>query len=160
MTKKEFFVPVVLALAALLITRIPVFAYGEGFLSLPWWPAVVALSAALAALALIAEISYGPAPHAYKVYWDQKRMDIGYGNMYPVVLKRMTHEGKWAKVRFSVQEGELLLEDCVTGESVTTNDKSSLIQLTCGNFIVTKPPKHFRVTWSSETWVEDKEVKS
>lgn len=160
MTKKGLFVPVVLALAALLITGIPVFAYGEEFLSLPWWPAVVALSAALAALALIAAVCYTPAPRAHRVYWDQKRMDISYGSMFPVVLRRGLPDGTTARVRFAEVEGELLVKDYSSGEIVMTKTDDGLVHLSSGNFIVTKLPKHFRVTWSSETWVEDKEEKS
>ncbi len=157
MTKKGYFVPVVLALAALLITAVPVIMYGSNFLSQPWWPAVAATSSALAVLAIIADICYSPAPRGYRVYWDQRRMSINYGNMYPVVLKRTNIQGKWVKVRFTEVAGELVLEDCTSGEVVTANKDNGLVQLSSGNFIVTKLPKHFRVTWSSEAWIEDKE---
>lgn len=157
MTKKGFFVPVGLAVAALLITAVPFFIYREAFFDQPWWPAVVAMSSGLAVLAIIADICYAPAPRGYRVYWDQRRMSISYGNMYPVVLKRTNIEGKWVKVRFTEVAGELVLEDCTSGEVVTANKDNGLVQLSSGNFIVTKLPRHFRVTWSSEAWIEDKE---
>lgn len=166
MTKKSFYVPLTLALAALLITGIPFFVYGEEFLSLPWWPAPLSVSTILAIAAVVTDLIYAPAPKGYRVYWDQKRMDINYENQYPVILKTMTSEGKWAKVRFQIADSGLVITDLRNGHfaTKTKSDKNStedgLIQFPSGNFMVTSLPKHFRVTWSRETWVEDKEEKS
>ncbi len=157
MTKKGFFMPVGLAIAALLITAVPFFIYREVFFDLPWWSAVVTTSSALAVLSIVADICYAPAPRGYRVYWNQRLMNISYGNMYPVVLKRMTIEGNWARVRFTLVDGEVLLEDLTNREAVIANKDNGLVQLRSGNFIVTKLPKRFRVTWSSEAWIEDKE---
>lgn len=156
MIKKSFLIPVVLSLMALLITGVPVLMFEERFLDQPWWPVPLAISFGLAAFAIVAEVCFAPVPDGYRVYAEQMRMDINYGAMFPVVLMRGMPDGTVAKVRFAEVKGELLIKDYSSGEVMMTKDGDGLVKLSSGNFMVTKLPKHFRVTWSSGAWTEDK----
>jgi len=86
-------------------------------------------------------------------------MSIGFDCPTTVVLKRMTREGRWAKVEFAVAESGLVVRDRLDGGfaaiSKVENEEEGLVEFPSGTFMITKLPNHFRVTWSSGTWVED-----
>lgn len=171
MTKKGFFVPVLLQLSALLVTGIPWLVLNDDFLDQSWWPIPLILSSILSVSGVVADIIYAPVPPRYQVHSTHKYMAIGFDCTTTVVLKRMTKEGQWAKVEFVVTESGLVVRDRLNGGFATIskkdnkdNEEDGLVQFPSGNFLITKltsyNPAHFRVTWSSGAWVEDQDEKS